>query len=183
MSPKHTVRASSETGVEDPLRAAATRWVFTFLRHTREEARRAGMTLPQRLVLGTLRRAGPVPVSRLTEWTGASPAAMSGILDGLDGQGLLTRRHGTEDRRTVLVSLSSLGQRRAGRFDARDRARWAPLLRSTSPPDAEIATRVLGRLSEGFTGSGRPRRGPTAPGRSAGRSRPGARRARGAGAA
>ena len=167
--------------LEDPLRTAATRWVFVFLRHTREEARRAGLTLPQRLVLDTLRRVGPVPVSRLTEWTGASAPAMSGILDGLDAAGLLTRKRGTEDRRTVLVSLSALGQRRAARWEARDRERWRLLLRSTAPPEAAAAGRVLGRLSAGFLGHRRPGHGSASSRRGSGPARGTSRRARGEG--
>ncbi len=183
MSPNQYEPARGTDDGSVRLRASATGWVFAYLRHAREEARRAGLSLPQRFIMGTLLRAGPVPVSRLTEWTGATPAAISGVLDGLDGLGFLTRRHGIEDRRQVIVALSPLGRRRAARLDSFDRERWRAVRAEIAPGEAEVASGVLDRLTAGFAPPAhRPR-----PGRASVGHRPTAalriRRGRGAGAA
>lgn len=128
------------------LRGACESMMFAAIRAARAEAAEEDLSLPQLFLLGAIDRAGFAPVTRLTSFTGATPATISGILDGLEELGLLRRTHGTEDRRQVLVSLSPRGHRLVARLEARRRRRWNAIDRGLGVRERDVAARVLGRV-------------------------------------
>ncbi|MGD0862870.1 MAG: MarR family transcriptional regulator [Candidatus Limnocylindrales bacterium] len=60
-------------------------------------------------VLTALEAEGPLPMKRLAEALDVSDASATGIVDRMEKRGLVERRHGTEDRRTVLVYPTQAG--------------------------------------------------------------------------
>jgi DNA-binding MarR family transcriptional regulator len=144
-SPEHPVVELGAAPSE--LRVASERLVFTLLRVAREEAAGEGLSLPQLFILQALVRSGKIPVTQLASWTGASPSAISGLLDGLVEAKLLLREHGVEDRRQVLVSLSAEGRRRIERINVDRTDRWSPLDTRIRGTDARVAARVLQEIS------------------------------------
>lgn len=50
--------------------------------------------------------------SELAEKTGVTKATMTGFIDGLEREGLITRFMDTEDRRKLMVRLTSTGQKK-----------------------------------------------------------------------
>src|SRR5664279_5317540 len=64
---------------------------------------RHSLSLVHLHVLNTLESEGPLPMRRLAEAMDVSDASATGIVDRMEKRGLVERRHGTADRRTVLV--------------------------------------------------------------------------------
>jgi DNA-binding MarR family transcriptional regulator len=62
-------------------------------------------------VLIALEEEGPLSMKRLAEAMDVSDASATGIVDRMEKRGLVERRHGTEDRRQVLVYPTEAGAR------------------------------------------------------------------------
>ena len=58
-------------------------------------------------VLTILEADGPLAMSRLAEALGVSVASTTGIVDRMEKRGFVERRHGSEDRRVVVVHPTS----------------------------------------------------------------------------
>lgn len=137
------------------LREALEGFGYTWLRFSRESAAADGLTLPQFFLLNALARGGSVPVTQLAAGAGAPPSTITGIIDGLEQAGLARRHHGVEDRRQVLVSLSSGGRRLAARVAARQARTWASALAAVEAGTARQAASVVGRVTDGLRGTTR----------------------------
>lgn len=70
---------------------------------------RGALSLVHLNVLAVLEAEGPLPMSRLAEALDVSDASATGIVDRMELRGLVERRHGTEDRRVVLVDVAEGG--------------------------------------------------------------------------
>ncbi|HZY69665.1 MAG TPA: MarR family transcriptional regulator [Thermoplasmata archaeon] len=119
-----------------------------WIRIGREEARRLGLSLPQLFLLRGLRELGPFPASRWVDLMGSSPSALTGLLDGLESGGYIQRTHDREDRRQVLVSLSSKGRALADSLKEEFQARWRTYCSGIAPSRLETAADVLGVILE-----------------------------------
>ena len=60
-------------------------------------------------VLTVIEAEGPVSMSRLAEALDVADASATGIVDRMEKHGLVERRHGTDDRRVVLVHATEAG--------------------------------------------------------------------------
>jgi DNA-binding MarR family transcriptional regulator len=78
--------------------------------HSREVAKRHGLTTPQIAVLREVADAGKLPVNQIAARTHLSHATVSGILDRLERSRLLERVRDHADRRCVNVRLTEAGQ-------------------------------------------------------------------------
>ena len=76
----------------------------------------AGLNRTDMRCLDVLGREGPVTAGRLAEATGLTSGAMTTALDRLERAGLAQRTRDAVDRRRVLVEITPLAQREAGRF-------------------------------------------------------------------
>ena len=70
---------------------------------------RHALSLVHLNVLTALEAEGPLPMKRLAEALDVSDASATGIVDRMEKRGIVERRHGTEDRRTVLVYATQAG--------------------------------------------------------------------------
>jgi DNA-binding MarR family transcriptional regulator len=77
-----------------------------------------GLTLPRAELLWRLRRRGPATQRELSEDLRCTPRNVTGLVDALEGQGLVERRSHPTDRRATLVTLSDSGSRLAATMDA-----------------------------------------------------------------
>ena len=68
-------------------------------------------------VLTTLEAEGPLSMKRLAELIDVSDAGATGIVDRMEKRGLVERRHGTGDRRVVLVHATDAGAKVFGEMD------------------------------------------------------------------
>jgi DNA-binding MarR family transcriptional regulator len=70
---------------------------------------RHALSLVHLNVLTALETEGPLAMKRLAELMDVSDASATGIVDRMEKRGLVERRHGTEDRRVVVVHPTSAG--------------------------------------------------------------------------
>ena len=69
-------------------------------------AKSAGLSPPDLEVLGAIEQHGPLTAGRLSELTGLSPAAVTGLIDRLERAGVARRSPDSADRRRVLVETA-----------------------------------------------------------------------------
>ncbi len=99
------------------------------------------LTLPQAQVLRVLRRDGAVATGRLAAELGISAPAVTQLTDRLVRKGLIERHAAADDRRTVLLRLSSKGSRQVEQFRRRRHEAFHGAL-------AELDERERGRVVE-----------------------------------
>lgn len=94
----------------------ATMYVFAErLRSDYEEAAAcADVTASQAIVMGLL--AEPLPMGDLAERRHCDPSNITGVVDRLEGKGLVVRSPHPTDRRVKRIELTAEGQRRLTRF-------------------------------------------------------------------
>ena len=134
-------------------RLAVSVWVRLLKTHglvLRELRRRVPeeLTLPQFDVLVQLHRRPEGMTSReLTRELLVTAGNVTGLVDRLEGLGLVERRPVPEDRRAARVVLTGRGRRVAGRAIPRHRRDVESLLSPLPPRDLARLRRLLGRLS------------------------------------
>lgn len=75
-----------------------------------------GLTLSRTHLLWELGRRGPVPQRVLAEALKVTPRAVTGLVDALVADGLVTREPHPGDRRATLVTLTARGKALAARL-------------------------------------------------------------------
>jgi DNA-binding MarR family transcriptional regulator len=93
---------------------------------------RHALSLVHLTVLTTLELEGPLAMKRLAETLDVSDASATGIVDRMAKRGLVERKHGTDDRRVVLVHPTEAGKTIFEDMAARRR---------------EVMARVIGELT------------------------------------
>ena len=92
-------------------------------------------------VLSRLEADGPLSMTHLAEALDVSVASMTGIVDRLEGRGLVERRRNDDDRRVILVHSTAAGQ---AVFDDLARQRRARLTRILAEfTDEELAATLV----------------------------------------
>ena len=79
--------------------------------HSRDLVKRYGLTGPQLIVLQEIAKAGEVPAGKVAKACSLSQATVTGVLERLEKRGLVIRRRSDTDRRRVLVTTTSDGDR------------------------------------------------------------------------
>ncbi|UFU03749.1 MarR family transcriptional regulator [Ruania suaedae] len=72
----------------------------------------ATLTVPQIQLLALLYRDGPTSGHAVAEHLGVSTPTVSGMVDRLEGQGMVERRADPADRRVRLIALTGAGEQR-----------------------------------------------------------------------
>jgi DNA-binding MarR family transcriptional regulator len=70
-----------------------------------------GMTRTQLSVLGTIARQRALGISELADLEGLNPTMLSRLVGKLEASGLVQRTPGADDRRSVIVEITSAGAR------------------------------------------------------------------------
>jgi DNA-binding MarR family transcriptional regulator len=103
---------------------------------------RGSLSLVQLIVLTVLEGDGALPMRRLAEALDVSDASATGIVSRMEKRDLVERRHGTEDRREVLVHLTDAGASVFHELQQRRRARLTTMVDQLT--DAELASLLTG---------------------------------------
>src|SRR5215218_5949383 len=82
-------------------------------RITKELARRADLTGPQLTVVKMLEQIGDLSLSELSERIRAQNSTVTGIIDRMERESLVTRERSREDRRVVFIRLTAKGRKLA----------------------------------------------------------------------
>jgi DNA-binding MarR family transcriptional regulator len=94
---------------------------------------RLGISMTHLHVLRLLRYHGAVTMTRLAELLDTSMSSATGIIDRMEERGLVRRDRGADDRRVVVVDISSAG---------------ATVLAEAELISGDVMTRVLDQLDE-----------------------------------
>lgn len=83
-----------------------------------ERLLRLGVSMAQVHILYTLHRSGEMPMSRLADVLNVSLSSATGLIDRLEERGYLERTRVPEDRRVVIVRLTTAGAQMVEEQDA-----------------------------------------------------------------
>lgn len=103
--------------------ALIVRGVLRLSRRLRSERPVSTVSLSALSLLSTLHRSGPMPAARLAQAERLQPQSLSRLIAQLDRDGLIKRRPGKEDRRTLILEITEAG-RRALSHDMTARRIW-----------------------------------------------------------
>src|SRR5262245_22416706 len=105
-----------------------------------------GLTPARAEVIWLLHRGGPRTQREMSQELKCSPRNVTGLVDALEGSGLVTRNAHPTDRRATLVSLTRRGRTLVTQWN-RDRDRGvAHLIGDTSGAERAIVVSVLDRV-------------------------------------
>lgn len=103
-----------------------------------------GLTPARMHLLWELGRRGPVPQRALAEALKVTPRAVTGLVDALVAQGLVTREAHPTDRRATLVTLTPPGETLVGRLERDHRKLARALFAPMSPAEFDAFAQGLG---------------------------------------
>lgn len=104
-----------------------------------------GLTLQQYFTLVAINRVGECTMGMLASQTHHSLGTMTGIVDRLVRQGLVTRRSHATDRRIVLVQLTTDGMETLARVEDMRQEQLDSALTKMGEPQARNLIRLLGQ--------------------------------------
>lgn len=78
--------------------------------HSKQLAKRTGLTIPQVVVMQSIRDLGEVATGEISRRVSLSQATVTSILDRLEGRGLIERYRSVADRRVVHARLTGGGR-------------------------------------------------------------------------
>jgi DNA-binding MarR family transcriptional regulator len=136
--------------------AAMTRWTGLLLHWAHARAGEAyaaamaplGLKPPQVGVLQWLGAHGPTPQAHLGKRLYIDKVTMVGLLNGLEGQGLVERRPHATDRRAFEVHLTAAGRRRLTQAERATAEVETAFFAALSAEERATLRRLLGRLAE-----------------------------------
>ena len=138
--------APGKTEVADRLHSAA----IHLLRRAAEEDRAAGLSRARLSALSVVVVRGPLTLGELATAEGVRSATMTGIVNGLEGDGLVRRRPHGSDRRSVNIEATDDGRKLLGRARARRIEHVASKLDDLSDEDLELLSRAAELVDRRF---------------------------------
>lgn len=87
----------------EALDVAVRRLGWNTILYHRTQAEKMGLSATDSRAMSYLSETGPIPAGRLAELTNVTTGAVTGIVDRLEGAGLVRRESDPADRRKVLV--------------------------------------------------------------------------------
>ena len=110
------------------------------------------LTGPQFDIIATLGNTDGMTCKELGNRTLITKGTLTGVLDRLEGKGLLKRKVSPDDRRVYVVRLTEEGQRCFEAVFPRHIAYMDPMFRCLSADDYRQLERLLDKLRRGFEG-------------------------------
>jgi len=122
--------------------------LIRLLRRIRESDRTAtGLTAARASLLSVLVYGGPLPIGRLADIEQVTPPAITKLVDGLEKEGLVSRRRSAADRRVVEVVATAAGRTALERGRAARVVALAGLLEDLSDHDLVAVRRAAEHLA------------------------------------
>lgn len=109
----------------------------------RSLAEEESVSLPQYRALVVLASRGPQRPVDLAQALSVDPSTATRMCDRLEGKSLITRRRDEADRRTVVLELSSAGQRLVDRVTRRRRKEIGQILSAVDPKEQANLVRAF----------------------------------------
>ena len=117
-------------------------------RITKELAKRADLTGPQLTVVKLLEQVGDLSLSELSEKIRAQNSTVTGIIDRMEREGLVTRERSKEDRRVVHIRLSAKGMQLAREIPVEPMEIFKGALESLSAQEMRDLMRIMTKVAK-----------------------------------
>ncbi len=117
-------------------------------RLTKELARRADLTGPQLTVVKMLEQIGDLSLSELSERIRAQNSTVTGIIDRMERENLVTRERSKEDRRVVYIRLTAKGRRLAEEIPVEPMEIFRSALESLTATEVRELVKILGKVAK-----------------------------------
>lgn len=91
-----------------------------------------------------------MPTTALAQRMCASGPTLTGLVDRLEKQGLVTRERDDDDRRLVRLHLTDAGRQAFAILDGHMTERMGRVLEALEPDDRETFVRLMGRIADAF---------------------------------
>jgi DNA-binding MarR family transcriptional regulator len=128
--------------------AEAIIYLYTESRRlTKGFAAQFGLTGPQLTVVKMLDGLGDMSLSALSERIHAQNSTVTGIIDRMEREGLVTRARSAEDRRVVHIRLTAKGRDLATRIPLEPMEMLRDALESLGPSDSRDLLRILTKVA------------------------------------
>lgn len=118
----------------------------TAQRVTHDHLSEVGLKRYYYAVLATLDEFGPAAQAQIGRRLGVDPSDMVAALDGLEGEGFVSRERDPDDRRRNRVALTRAGRTTLARFDEAIDAAQRDFLATFSERDEKALIRLLQRI-------------------------------------
>ena len=106
-----------------------------------------GLTGPQMLCLREIAEQGSLTTGALALAVALSPATLTGILDRLEVRGLVSRERRPEDKRRVLVSLTTVGRQMAQELPSPLQERFGSRLADLPADEQAVIRKALNSVA------------------------------------
>ena len=117
-------------------------------RITKELARRADLTGPQLTVVKLLEQIGDLSLSELSDRIRAQNSTVTGIIDRMEREALVTRERSKEDRRVVYIRLTSKGRELAREIPVEPMEIFRSALESLSAQETRDLMRIMTKVAK-----------------------------------
>ncbi|MBL9020790.1 MAG: MarR family transcriptional regulator [Myxococcales bacterium] len=117
-------------------------------RLTKQAARELGLTGPQLTVIKLLETFGDLSLSSLSERIRAQNSTVTGIIDRMEREGLVSRERSTSDRRVVYIRLTPKGSELAKSIAVEPMEIMRGVLGALNREDSRDLLRILGKLQK-----------------------------------
>jgi DNA-binding MarR family transcriptional regulator len=117
-------------------------------RITKELAKRADLTGPQLTVVKLLEQVGDLSLSELSDKIRAQNSTVTGIIDRMEREGLVTRERSKEDRRVVHIRLTAKGHTLAGAIPVEPMEIFKGALESLSGQEMRDLMRIMTKVAK-----------------------------------
>ena len=115
--------------------------------YSRQLSNSHGLTGPQMLCLREVSERGSLTTGDLARAIALSPATLTGILDRLEMRGLVSRERRPEDKRRVLVSLTSMGKEMSQELPSPMQERFGSKLAALPASEQAVIRHALGQVA------------------------------------
>lgn len=114
---------------------------------SKELEKLAGLTVPQLLVLRSLREAGKINVSELANQVSLSQGTATTIVQRLELKGLLRKEPSRQDRRMVLIELTESGRDKLAELPEMFQERFVEQFDKLEPWEQKMLTASVERIA------------------------------------
>jgi MarR family transcriptional regulator, organic hydroperoxide resistance regulator len=117
-------------------------------RITKELAKRADLTGPQLTVVKLLEAFGDLSLSELSDKIRAQNSTVTGIIDRMERENLVTRERSKEDRRVVYIKLTTKGRELAREIPVEPMEVFKSALETLSQQEMKDLLRIMTKVAK-----------------------------------
>ena len=116
--PKYEKNAniSGDLATQTELWSNVGTFVHRFIKVSRINARKSGLTLTRAWILQVISQRGEMTATELSVYTGTAPPTITDILDGLERTHCILKKKSAKDERKLAISVSATGEEKLRKF-------------------------------------------------------------------